>query len=424
MRLVYTFFYYLFLPLILLRLFWKGREFPDYRTRWQERFACSLPNLSSSIWLHTVSLGEAIAATPLIREIKKRYPHIDIVVTTTTATGSQRILQAFHKHEVHHFYVPYDIPIVIKKFLNHINPSLVIIMETELWPNILYHCTKRHIPILLANARLSTNSFLGYKKLSRFMRQMLNHITLIAAQSEMDAKRYIALGADPSHVEIFGNIKFDITVSQEIMTKGVKLRNNWGNNRSIWIAASTHEGEEKQVLLAWHEIKNSIPDLLLVLVPRHPERFSKVTELCKQHGLATISYLKEEACLPTTDVVIGDTTGELPAFYAASDVVFVGGSLVDFGGHNLLEPAALALPIITGPYLSNFQEISKLLVAANAVIYVKNHQELKTAVIKLFNNKNLRLTQGKAGLQVIEHHKGALTKLIQWVDSHLPKNIV
>ena len=425
MRLAYNLVYCLFLPFILLRLFWKSKEFPSYRTRWRERFACSLSKLPSSIWIHAVSLGEAIAATPLIKEIKKKYPAWNIVVTTTTATGSQRILQTFNNNEVHHFYVPYDIPCIIKKFLYQTNPSLVIIMETELWPNILYYCNKRSIPILLANARLSANSFNGYKKLGRFVRNMLHDITMIAAQSELDAKRYIALGANPDRVNVVGNIKFDINITPEIIAEGVKLRGAWGgNNRLIWIAASTHEGEEEQILLALQEIKASIPNILLILVPRHPERFQKVSELCRQHNFTTISYQQQEACLADTDIVVGDTIGALLGFYAAADIAFVGGSLVDIGGHNLLEPAALSLPIVTGNYLSNFQEISALLDAAKAVIYVKDHHELAANIIKLSNDSELRVVQGKSAQEVIKRNRGALNKLIQWVGAHLPQNVV
>lgn len=426
MRLIYTFFYCLLLPFILLRLFWKGKEFPNYRKRWQERFGyLPLPELSSSIWIHAVSLGEVIAAIPFIKSIKSYYPQLNLIVTTTTATGSQRVLQTFNKNEVYHVYVPYDYPHAIKKFLNHINPLLVIIMETELWPNILYYCKKRRIPVLIANARLSLNSVNGYKKIGSFVRTMLNSVDLIAAQSKLDAERYLDLGVDPSRVSIVGSIKFDITITDDLIANGLKLRVRWGgNDRAIWIAASTHEGEEEKVLQALKEIRKSIPNILLVLVPRHPERFQKVIELCKLRGFETISYKKQEICSSTTDIIVGDTIGELLLFYAASDVAFVGGSLVNIGGHNLLEPAALALPIITGNYLSNFQEISKLLDDANALIRVNNAEELANAVVMFFKDKEIKIKRGKAGLKVIEQNRGALNKLIQWVESHLVKNVV
>jgi len=430
MRLFYTLLHILLLPIILLRLFWKGTQFPNYRKRWKERFGYSIPKLNSSIWVHAVSLGEVIAAIPLIKELKKHYPHLNLVVTTTTATGSQKVSQTFTSNEIFHSYVPYDIPIIIKRFLNQINPLLVIIIETELWPNILHFCNQRHIPILLANARLSANSFRGYKKIRWFTSSMLNNINLVAAQSELDAKRYLALGAKTECVETIGNIKFDITIPPEIITKASQLRAKLGKDRIIWIAASTHEGEEEEVLLALDKIKTNIPNTLLILVPRHPERFQKVIELCYQYGFKTISYSKDLSKItePTIDnnicILVGDIVGELLLFYAASDIVFVGGSLVDIGGHNLLEPAALSLPIITGKFLSNFQEISQILTAANALTYVTNHQELATAIINLSIDQQLRITQGKYALEVIKHNKGALNKLIQWVGSHLSQNIV
>lgn len=426
MRLIYTAIYYLFLPFILLRLFWKAREFPNYRKRWKERLGyLPIPKLSSSIWIHAVSLGETITAIPLIKSIKNHYPQLNLIITTTTATGSQRVLQTFTKNEVYHVYMPYDYPNAIKKFLKHINPLIVLIMETELWPNILYYCEKRNIPVLIANARISLKSANGYKKIGNFVRNnMLNKVDLIAAQSKLDAERYLNLGAEPSRVCVGGNIKFDIEIAKNLIAEGLKLRASWGNDRAIWIAASTHEGEEEQVLQALKAIKKNILNILLVLVPRHPERFQKVSELCKRLGFEVISYKKQETCLPTTDIVIGDTIGDLLLLYAASDVAFVGGSLSNVGGHNLLEPAALALPIITGNYLSNFQEISRLLDEANALIRVNNAEELANSVIGLFRNKETRVKRGKAGLKVIEQNKGALNKLMQWVESHLTKNAV
>lgn len=425
MRLIYTFFYCLFLPFILLRLFFKGKKFPSYRKRWKERFGyLPIPRLSSCVWIHAVSLGETIAAIPLIKSIKKHYPQLKLVVTTTTATGSQRLLQVFKEHEIFHVYVPYDFPYAIKKFLQHVNPLLVIIMETELWPNILYYCKKRHAPILIANARLSLNSFNGYKKLGGFLRKMLSSVDLIAAQSELDAKRYLDLGADPNKVSVVGNIKFDISLADDLITESLKLRVRWGRDRSIWIAASTHEGEEDFILKALKEVRKKVPNILLILVPRHPERFQKVIELCKQRGFEVASYKAQAPCLPTTDIVVGDTIGELLLFYAASDVAFVGGSLVNVGGHNLLEPAVLALPIITGHYLSNFQEISKLLNESHALVYVNNAEELTAAVVEMFSNKELKNERGKAGFKVIDRNKGALNKLMQWVGSHLFENTV
>ncbi|KPJ68101.1 MAG: hypothetical protein AMJ43_01470 [Coxiella sp. DG_40] len=421
MRYIYNLLFYIALPFILLRLLWKARKSPAYYKRWHERLALKVKTatLSNSIWVHAVSLGESIAATPLIKALLTRYPDTNIVVTTMTPSGSEYIKKTF-ADRVFHSYVPYDYSRAVKRFLNHINPRLLVIMETELWPNILHYCAARHTPVLLANARLSKHSMKGYMRLPRLTEKMLNNISMIAAQSQLDAQRFINLGADTKRVSVVGNIKFDITIAKDLPYKAQQLRRKWGYNRPIWIAASTHAGEEAKVLHANTIIKQVIPNSLLILVPRHTERCAYVTELCDQQGFNIISHKQGQPCSETTDIVIGDTMGELLLLYAASDVAFVGGSLEpSLGGHNLLEPSAVNIPVITGPYVSNFIEINSLLTDAGALIRIIDATELANNVIQLFQNSSLKKKHTAAGLKVVQRNKGALQKLLSWIEGNL-----
>ncbi len=412
---LYNIVFYLALPFILCRLLWKSRKNAAYKQRWLERLArFTSPAIDKSIWVHAVSLGEAIAATPLIKALKSKYPNIRIVVTTMTPTGSAHITKAFGD-EVTHIYAPYDYSGAVKRFLRHYNPQLLLIMETELWPNMLHHCAKQNIPIIIANARISANSEKGYSKIRCFMRRLFNNVSVIATQSQLDADRFINIGAKPQQVQVIGNIKFDINIPEHIFADAKELRQKWGNNRPVWIAASTHDNEEEQILTAFKQVKQTLPNALLILVPRHPERFSYATKLCKDQGFKTISHKNGDTCTPNTDIIIGDTIGELVKLYAASDVAFVGGSLVPKGGHNLLEPAAVNVPIITGPYLDNFLEISTLLADADAIIKINNAADLAKHVIELLQNKSLRLTLALGGAKVIKQNQGAMQKILQLV---------
>jgi 3-deoxy-D-manno-octulosonic-acid transferase len=413
MRYVYNFLFYLILPLIFLRLVWKARRLPAYKKRWLERLGFLRINpLKESIWLHAASLGEINAAIPLIKNLKTHYPNTAIIVTTMTPTGSQRVKEIF-ADQVFHVYVPYDYSGAVKRFLNYANPRLLIIMEKELWPNILHYCRKRKISVLLANAIVSKHSFNGYKKVKKITRQMLKNISVIAAQTQLDAQRFIDLGADPKQIEVTGSIKFDITLPENLSAKAKQLRASLGMDRAIWVAGSTHAGEEDKILQAHKKIKQVLPKSLLILVPRHPERFAQTTELAKKQNFSVISRAKQDICTSETDIIIGDTMGELLLFYAASDAAFVGGSLMpDIGGHNLLEPAALNIPVITGAYLDNFLEISQLLETAGALIKINNEEQLADSIIKLFQNPLLRKQQSAAGAKVVAQNCGALEKLM------------
>jgi len=373
------------------------------------------PHYQNSIWIHAVSVGETLTAISLVKQLKQSYPNTPIVFTTMTPTGSERVKAAL-KNQVFHIYVPYDLPCVIKRFLNKVNPRFLIIMETELWPNLIYYTSQRNIPILLANARLSEHSYNNYKRIKKFIASALQKITIIAAQTKKDAERFAQLGAQPSAIQITGNIKFDTTLPQSIEEKGQQLRQQLGPDRPIWIAASTHEGEEAIILQAFKKIKVNLPNCLLILVPRHPERFTKVAELCQQHDFQIVSRSSNQPCTADTDVFLGDTMGELMLFYAASDVAFVGGSLqAKIGGHNLLEPAALALPIIAGSYLFNFTEISELLLEANALVIIHNAQELSNNVTHFLTHPKQSKASGKRAQTVVEQNRGTIEKHIRLI---------
>ncbi len=424
MRRLYTFLLYLLMPAVLLRLAWRGWSAPAYWRRWPERFGFipalenTYPTNQQIVWLHAVSVGEVQAAVPIIRALRTDFPHLKVVLTTMTATGSERVRANFG-NDVEHFYVPYDLPGAVQRFLTRARPRLAIIMETELWPNIFHFCHARGIPLVLANARLSEQSAVKYRPVRRLLAETLAKASVIAAQTEQDAQRLIALGADPNYVHVTGSIKFDIKLTASLREEAAVLRRRWGVERAVWIAASTHEGEERLVLDAFEAVRQAIPQCLLVIVPRHPERFSKLAALCHKRGYQTVLRSERTPCNADTDVFIGDSMGELPVFYAAADVAFVGGSLVPTGGHNLLEPAALGLAVIIGPYMFNFEEITRMLCAAGAACQIQDTAELSAAVIRYLSDANLRFAAGEQGRQLVEQNRGALHALLELIEKYL-----
>jgi len=414
---IYNFLIHLILPLLPLRLLWKSRRNPGYRMRMLERFGLGdFPVINSSIWVHAVSLGEAISAIPLIKELMVTYPNTKIVVTNMTPTGAQKIREIFKSSaQILQLYIPYDYPFAIKRFLRHLHPKILILMEAELWPNILTFTAKQNIPIIIANACLSEKSVKNYQKFGIFIKTILEYLTCVTAQSKLDAENFAAIGVAKEKILIAGNIKFDIQIKDTVYEKARQLRNLWGQNRPIWVAASTHAGEEEKILLAAKLILEQAPNSLLILVPRHPERFNQVFALCKKYQLNTIRYSASQEYSSSTNVILGDVMGQLLLFYAACDIAFVGGSLIPWGGHNLLEPAALAKPVLSGPNLSEFREISQLMSDTGGLIKVENEIMLADTVIKLFNNKNLCEKIGCAALDVVERHRGATEKILKQI---------
>ena len=421
MTTLYTVLLYLIQPLIWLRLWLRGRKAPAYRKRWAERYGyCAGKVKPDGILLHSVSVGETLAAVPLVRALRHRYPSMPITVTTMTPTGSERAASAFGK-DVHHVYLPYDLPGSMNRFLDNVKPRLVIIMETELWPNMIALLHERKIPLVIANARLSERSAKGYKKLGKFMQRLLQRITLIAAQNQEDGERFISLGLKRSQLTVTGSLKFDISVTPELAARAITLRRQWAPRRPVWIATSTHEGEESIILAAHRKLLARFPNLLLILVPRHPERFSTAREMTQKAGLSFTLRSNGEIPSSSTQVVIGDTMGELMLLYGIADLAFVGGSLVDRGGHNPLEAAAHAIPVLMGPYTLNFKDICAKLEKADGLITVTDADSLDKEIGTLLTDEDYRLYYGRHAVEVLHQNQGALQRLLQLLEPHLPQ---
>ncbi len=421
MTTLYTVLLYLIQPLIWLRLWLRGRKAPAYRKRWAERYGyCAGKVKPAGILLHSVSVGETLAAVPLVRALRHRYPSMPITVTTMTPTGSERAASAFGK-DVHHVYLPYDLPGSMNRFLDNVNPRLVIIMETELWPNMIALLHQRKIPLVIANARLSERSAKGYKKLGKFMQRLLQRITLIAAQNQEDGERFISLGLKRSHLTVTGSLKFDISVTPELAARAITLRRQWAPRRPVWIATSTHEGEESIILEAHRKLLARFPTLLLILVPRHPERFSTAREMTQKAGFSFTLRSSGEIPSGSTQVVIGDTMGELMLLYGIADLAFVGGSLVERGGHNPLEAAAHAIPVLMGPNTFNFKDICAKLQQADGLITVTDADSLDKEIGTLLTDEDYRLYYGRHAVEVLHQNQGALQRLLQLLEPHLPQ---
>ncbi len=414
MRLLYTVLLYLITPLVLLRLLWKSRLQPEYRRRVGERFGLvESVDGGVAVWVHAVSVGESLAALPLIEALIRRHGEGRVWVTTTTPTGSERV-QAALGQRVRHSYAPYDLPGAVARFLERARPRQVVIMETELWPNLFRAIRKRGLPLFVANARLSPRSFRGYGRLRRSIAGVLADCSEVAAQSEADAERFRSLGAP--RVSVMGNIKFDMTVPEEQLQRGRELRAALGASRPVWIAASTHEGEEQAALDAHRELLKHLPDSVLILVPRHPQRFDEVAKLVERSGLLNARRSQAAPDL-RTQVLLGDSMGEMFAYFAAADVAFVGGSLVPVGGHNVLEPAALGLPVLFGPQMHNFIAARDLLLGCDAAQVVGDAGQLASALVTLFGDAAQRAQMGLAGKAAVEANRGALRKLLALLDA-------
>ncbi|MFG0582480.1 lipid IV(A) 3-deoxy-D-manno-octulosonic acid transferase [Pseudomonas sp. zjy_9] len=412
-RHLYTLLLHLALPLIALRLALRARKAPAYARRIKERFSFALPPLKpGGIWVHAVSVGESIAAAPMIRALQARHPELPITVTCMTPTGSERI-QALFGDSVQHCYLPYDLPWAAARFLDRVRPRLAVVMETELWPNHIHQCARRGIPVALANARLSERSARGYARFGKLTAPMLAELSLIAVQTQAEAQRFLDLGARPDCVEVTGSIKFDLKIDAELLQRAAELRRQWqAEQRPVWIAASTHAGEDEIVLAAHRQLLETRPNALLILVPRHPERFNSVHELCLSDGLTTRRRATGEAVQAGDQVLLGDTMGELLFLYALADIAFVGGSLVANGGHNLLEPAALGKPVLSGPHLFNFLEIAAQLRAAGALSEVADAAQLAERTATLLDTPAEAQRMSAAGLAVLKANQGALERLL------------
>lgn len=420
MQIIYTLLLYLIQPFVWLKLLWRSRKAPAYRQRWLERYGfCKNKVKPNGILVHAVSVGETIAAIPLIKALQQKYPQLPITVTTMTPTGSERV-KSLLKDSVSHVYLPYDLPGAIKRFLKTTKPKIIIIMETELWPNLISQCYKQKIPLIIANARLSERSAARYGKLGKAVKQLFSKISMVAAQNQQDGERFVSLGLPADHLAITGSIKFDINLSNEQRQNINQLKQQWQLKRPVLIAASTHSGEDEIILTAFKKLLLKHANLLLILVPRHPERFKTVEKLISDNGF---NYLKRSTNqIPTeqTQIVLGDTMGELVELYAMADIAFVGGSLVKQGGHNPLEPALHHIAIITGEYFFNFQVICEQLIEAQGMIVCTNSaDDLYSTIDRLLNDNSRRVQLGENAYLVLKQNQGALSRLLAVINHYL-----
>ncbi|MBD9361249.1 lipid IV(A) 3-deoxy-D-manno-octulosonic acid transferase [Methylomonas fluvii] len=419
MRHLYTLLFGLILPTVLFRLYWRGIKAPAYRQRWRERLGIySASSKRDVIWLHAVSVGEAEAAFPLLKLLQAEYPEIPVLVTTTTPTGSARV-QAVLADQVEHVYLPYDLPFIVERFLKHFRPRLAVIMEKEIWPNLFAACAIQAIPLFVINARLSERSARSYRKIPRLVKPALACVQTLAVQTEEDRSRFIEIGAESAQVQVLGNIKFDVTIDAATVAAGQLLKQQLFARRWVWIIASTHQGEEEIFLALYPVLKASIPELLLLIVPRHPERFQAVKKLCEQQGLAVAMRSEQQQHHEQTDVYIADSMGELKMLYAAADLAFVGGSLVPVGGHNVLEPAAIGVPVLFGSEMFNFQEIAERILALEGAMQCRDSQSLTDAVLRLYRDVAFRNRLIDNGRSFVQNNQGATKRVVGLLAQYL-----
>ncbi|WP_343222156.1 lipid IV(A) 3-deoxy-D-manno-octulosonic acid transferase [Methylomonas paludis] len=419
LRRFYTLLFSALLPLILLRLYWRGIKAPQYRQRWRERLGCyQTQPRRHVIWLHAVSVGEAEAGFALLNSLQQRYPAADFLITTTTPTGSARV-QTVLTGNVAHVYLPYDIPYILNRFFQHFQPRIAIIMEKEIWPNLYAGCAARRIPIAIVNARLSPRSAASYQKIPGLLKPALAQVNLIACQTSADSQRFQSIGASPQQLKVPGNIKFDMHIPAAVIEAGRELHQQLFINRFVWIIASSHQGEEALILSSYAQLKQRIPELLLLIVPRHPERFTDVEKLCLAQHLQVVMRSRQQQITSACDVYIADSIGELKMLYAAADAAFVGGSLVPVGGHNVLEPAAVGTPILFGPHMFNFQDIAEQMLAANAAQQCQDPAALALALLKLYQEPGYRQTLVSNAQTFVRQNQGATTRLTELLAAYL-----
>jgi len=418
MRLLYLCLGLIFAPLAFLREVWRARGRPADRAALGERwgFGVAVPG---AIWVHAVSVGEVQAAAVLVRAIRAGWPGRPIVVTASTATGRRRAEELLGAIATVRF-LPYDLPGAVARFLDAVEPPIGVILETELWPHLYAGCRRRGIPILLASARLSARSVRGYGRIGSLVRTLLAGDVTIAAQSSVDAERFLVLGAAASRTHVSGNLKFDYTPADDAVQRADQLRAQLGRERLVWVGGSTHDGEDAVVLAAHRHVLATHPDALLVLAPRHPQRFAAVAEHLKHQGWRYVRRSIGEPVASDTQVLLLDTLGELVSFYAAGDVAFVGGSLVPIGGHNLLEPAAFGRPIVAGSSTENDATTARRLREAGAVVTVRDVETLGDQVLAWFDDPAARAQAGSAGRQVVEQNRGALGRVLGLLAERLP----
>ena len=431
---LYSFLFRIALPFVICRLWWHGQKNPRAFVHWQERLGYVAKARQPVIWVHAVSVGETIAAAPLVKELLRRNPEVPVLMTAMTATGSARA-RALFGDKVLYAFSPYDTPGAVRRFVDRVKPRALVLMETELWPNMISLSDRRNVPVFLINARLSERSARGYERVASLVKPLLRRICWIAAQAEEDASRFLRIGATPSSVSVTGSIKFDVEISDEIRSQASALRQKLGVDRPIWIAASTHEGEDRQILEAHQAVLARHPRARLMIIPRHPERFSAVATLIASMGLTVKRRSMDTGGSSSTDgadpgaesgptagsedrdweVYLGDTMGELLMLYGVADLAFVGGSLIERGGHNPLEPAAWGLPVLSGPHIFNFETIYHQLAEGQGVFITPSAGVLAERVIQLLDDSDAATRAGGNALEVVSANRGALEKVVDGI---------
>lgn len=421
-RHLYTLIYSLFLPIIIARLWWRGRANPGYRQRVAERFGF-LPHRPrpGGLWVHAVSVGETLAAAQFVKQFMEQNPNTPVIITSTTPTGSEQVKRIFGER-VFHMYLPYDLPSFINRFIKNIQPGALVIIETELWPNLLASCAKHDLPVVLANARMSEKSARGYAKLPALTRPMLHSLSVVAVQNPTDGRRFIELGLPTGRMKVTGSVKFDVTVPEDCHKQGVALRGQWGADRPVLALASSHPTEDEQLLDIYPALEEAVPGLLLLLIPRHPERFEPVTNAARSRHLRVHRRTNGPAS-NDSQIYVADTMGEMLNMLAAADVVVMGGSLYSGGGgHNPIEPAALGKATLIGADHINFTSIVNELTDAGAMAACESLSALQEEVICLLNDSNAREAMGQKGLEVVETNRGAVEQLLELITEVLRKN--
>lgn len=421
MRFFYSFLIALSSPFVLLYFALRGIRDSAYLGRWNERFGFIPPAPKhGGILVHAASVGEFNAAIPLIRALLNSYSGLPLVITTLTPTGAARVKKEFGDKVSHH-YIPLDLAGAVTRFLNRLQPRMVIVMETEIWPNLFLQAQRLNIPLLMASARLSERSARRFKRAPGLVGATLQAAAWVGAQSGDDLRRLVECGVKPQRASVTGNLKFDLAVAASLEEQGVALRSQWSHRRPVIIAGSTHEADESVVIPAFTALLKTFPDALLIVAPRHPERFGRVIQQVRAAGLKTALRSDGPACTEQTQCFVIDTLGELMTYYACADIAFVGGSMGEQGGHNALEPAALGKPVLFGPNMSNAKEISAQLLSCNAAWSVNNQAEFQLAVEKILADNNLRDNMGQAGRTLVEKNRGALALTMQAVKRELEK---
>ncbi|WP_285163759.1 lipid IV(A) 3-deoxy-D-manno-octulosonic acid transferase [Shewanella goraebulensis] len=419
---LYSFILYLLSPLVVMYLAFRSIKSPDYRYRWGERFGVTRLS-QSDVLIHSVSMGETLAAIPLIKNLMAAYPDSTFTITTTSPTGSAEVAKAFSEQlgkRVQHCYLPFDFSVCVKRFLGQVQPKLFIIMETELWPNLVHYAKLSKARIVLANARLSAKSAAKYEKQSKLSTPMLTSLDAIAVQTKLEAERFESLGVNPEKLVVCGSLKFDLQIDESKHQQAKTLRQQWQKiDVPVWVAGSVHPGEFEIMLKAHEQVLAEYPQALLIMAPRHPEQFNVAAVATTQHGLSLSRRSMNEAVTEQTQVLLGDTMGELLMLYGAADYAFIGGTLIENGGHNPLEPAAMGLPVSVGPHHWDFSEITALLDQAGGLSVVEGADSLAKQLLLMFADKQQHQLAAQACLTVVSQNKGALAQQLQLIESQL-----